>query len=367
MIFVEDFVKFLQNNKINFFSGVPDSCLKTFISYLDKFKKKENLIAVNEGSAVSIGIGYYLSTKKIPLIYMRNSGLSNAINPLISIAHRKVYSIPLLLVIGWRGSKKNQDEPQHQVKGKITPKLLKLLDISFCVLRDKKDLSKLNKLIKKANNKKKTIACLIEKNILKTRKNYSIKIDNKFNVARKDFISNLLRLIPQETRIISTTGYTSRELAQIRKEKKFSKGKDFYMVGGMGHSSMVSLGYSLNSKKQVVCLDGDGSLLMHFGSLRNSAYFANSNLKHILLNNNTHESVGGQTTTASKIDFKSIVKSLGYKNYFKISNNKEINSILQKFLKSVGPSFLEVFISLGTLDNLSRIDNLIKVKDKFMK
>jgi phosphonopyruvate decarboxylase len=139
MIYVEDFVKFLQNNKINFFSGVPDSCLKLFTSYLDKFKKGKNLIATNEGSAVSLGIGYYLSTKKIPLIYMQNSGLGNAINPLISIAHKKVYSIPLLLMIGWRGSKYNHDEPQHQTKGKITPQLLKLLNVSYCVLRKKKD------------------------------------------------------------------------------------------------------------------------------------------------------------------------------------------------------------------------------------
>jgi phosphonopyruvate decarboxylase len=367
MIYVEDFVKFLQNNKINFFSGVPDSCLKLFTSYLDKFKKGKNLIATNEGSAVSLGIGYYLSTKKVPLIYMQNSGLGNAINPLISIAHKKVYSIPLLLMIGWRGSKHNHDEPQHQTKGKITPQLLKLLNVSYCVLRKKKDLIKLQKLIKKARHTKKTVACLIEKNVLKKRKKYLNKIDNKYNISREIFISEFLRLIPHNTRIISTTGYTSRELAQIRNEKKLLKGKDFYMVGGMGHSSMVSLGYSLHSNKQVVCLDGDGSLLMHFGSLRNIAYYANPNLKHILLNNDAHESVGGQVTSASGIDFKSLVRSLGYKNYFKILHNKEINLILKKFLRSKGPSFLEVFISQGTLDNLLRINNLIKIKDQFMK
>ena len=139
------------------------------------------------------------------------------------------------------------------------------------------------------------------------------------------------------------------------------------MVGGMGHSSMVSLGYSLQSNKQVVCLDGDGSLLMHFGSLRNIAYYAKPNFKHILLNNDAHESVGGQATSASGIDFKNLIKSVGYKNYFKISQNKEINSIVNKFLRSKGPSFLEVFISQGTLDNLLRINNLVKIKDQFIK
>ena len=154
---------------------------------------------------------------------------------------------------------------------------------------------------------------------------------------------------------------------QIRKEKKLFKGKDFYMVGGMGHSSMVSLGYSLNSKRQIICLDGDGSILMHLGSLRTFGYLGNSNLKHILLNNNSHESVGGQPTTAIGIDFKKLVKSLGYKNYFKISQAKKINFTIKRFLNSKGPSFLEVLISAGSLDYLSRLNDLIKIKQKFME
>ena len=153
---------------------------------------------------------------------------------------------------------------------------------------------------------------------------------------------------------------------QIRKEKKLYKGNDFYLVGGMGHASMVSLGYSLNSKKQIICLDGDGSILMHLGASRTFGYFGNYKLKHILLNNNVHESVGGQPTTAAGIDFSKLVKSLGYKNYFKISRAKKINFTIKKFLNSKGPSFLEVLISLGTLDNLSRPHDLIEIKKKFM-
>ena len=134
----------------------------------------------------------------------------------------------------------------------------------------------------------------------------------------------------------------------------------------MGHSSMVSLGYSLNSKKQIICLDGDGSILMHLGSLRTFGYLGNSNLKHILLNNNAHESVGGQPTTAAEIDFEKLVKSLGYKNYFKISQTKKINSTIKKFLNTKGPSFLEVLISIGSPDYLARPNDLIKIKKKFM-
>jgi|TARA_B100001971_G_C18178059_1_gene531073 phosphonopyruvate decarboxylase len=367
MILVNELLNILKKNKIFFYTGVPDSVLKDLSSYFDRLDKTKHVIAANEGSAISIGIGYHLSTKKIACVYLQNSGLGNAINPLISVAHKNVYSIPLLLMVGWRGSHKKMDEPQHKVKGKITPQLLKLLDINYCILRKKEDLAKLDKLIKTSYRTKTTVACLIEKDILKTQKKYKQIKKKNFFILRKDFISKLLKQISNNSKIISTTGYTSRELAQIRKEKKLFKGKDFYMVGGMGHSSMVSLGYSLNSKKQIICLDGDGSLLMHLGSLRTFGYLGNSNLKHILLNNNSHESVGGQPTTAEGIDFEKLVKSLGYNNYFKITQTKKINSTINRFLGSKGPSFLEVLISKGSMENLSRPNNLAEIKKKFME
>ena len=366
MIFIEDLINILEKNKIKFFTGVPDSILENLSKYLEKYNKKKHIIATNEGSAVSLGMGYNLSTRKIPCIYLQNSGIGNAINPLISIAHKKIYSIPVLLMIGWRGAPNTLDEPQHMVKGKITTNLLKLLDINFCIIKNKKDLPKLNNLIKKAYKFKKPIACLIGKNILKIKKIKKKSLKKNNLLKRKDFIVEFLKLIPKSSKIISTTGYTSRELLQIREKNNLKNGKDFYMVGGMGHSAMVALGYSLNSKKQVFCLDGDGSMLMHLGSLRTFGYFGNYKLKHILLNNNAHESVGGQVTTASKIDFKNLSKSLGYKNYYRITSQKDIKNILKKFLNSKGPSFLEVLISIGSLPNLLRPDNLIKIKNKFM-
>ena len=120
MIKIESLINSLKKNNINFFTGVPDSILKELSIYLQPKNKKQHIVASNEGAAVSTAIGYYLSTKKIPCIYMQNSGLSNALNPLISIANKKVYSIPLILILGWRGSPRFKDEPQHNVKGKIT-------------------------------------------------------------------------------------------------------------------------------------------------------------------------------------------------------------------------------------------------------
>jgi phosphonopyruvate decarboxylase len=367
MIFVKQLFDTLIKNKISFFTGVPDSVLKNLINCFGALNKKKHIIAANEGSAISIGIGYYLSTKKIPCIYLQNSGLGNAINPLISIAHKKVYSIPLLLMIGWRGAYNKKDEPQHMVKGKITPQLLNLLNIRYCTVRRAEDLNKLKKLISFAKINNTAVACLVEKDVLKTatqnKKNF---LKNKFD-QRKDFIYELLKNAPKNSKIISTTGYTSRELMQIRKEKKLFKGKDFYMVGGMGHAGMVSLGYAINSKNKVVCLDGDGSILMHLGSLRTLGYLGTKNLKHILLNNNSHESVGGQPTTAQGIKFKNLVTSLGYKNYYKVSKKKNFKSTIIRFFKCKGPSFLEVLISNGTINNLERPKNLLEIKKLFMK
>ena len=298
---------------------------------------------------------------------MQNSGLGNAINPLISIAHKKVYSIPLLLIIGWRGSPNQRDEPQHETKGKITPELLKLLDIDYCKLKIKEDLIKLDKLIKKSYKEKKIIACLVEKNVLENKYKINKSPKSKNLPLRKDFLLHFLKKIHSKSKIISTTGYTSRELLQIRKEKKLYKGNDFYMVGGMGHASAVALGYSLCSKKQIICLDGDGSILMHLGSLLTNGKIGNKNFKHILFNNNSHESVGGQITRASEINFYKLVTSLGYKNYFKIYQKDKINLVLKKFLNSKGPSFLEVLISQGSMEVLSRPKNFIQIKSDFLR
>jgi phosphonopyruvate decarboxylase len=139
------------------------------------------------------------------------------------------------------------------------------------------------------------------------------------------------------------------------------------MVGGMGHSSMISLGYSLDSKNQVICLDGDGSLIMHMGSLISTGLKSKSNFKYILLNNGSHESVGDQKIDTYKVNFKNISKSFGYKKYYLAKNKSSFKKNLKYFLQSNGPSFFEVHIKAGFVKNLSRPKNLIKVKEDFIK
>ncbi len=366
MIKVKTLIDILNKNKCNFFTGVPDSVLKELSFVLQNKPKKNHIIATNEGSAISLGIGHYLATKNIPCIYMQNSGLSNAINPLISIAHKKVYSIPLILVIGWRGSPKVNDEPQHNAKGKITEQILKLLKIKYTILRSNSDLKKFDNQIKIAKKNKSIVACLIEQGTLeKSQKTISQK--DFYKLDKTYFLKILLENLDKKTKIISSTGYNSRELMYVRKKYNLKDSRDFYMVGGMGHTTSVATGYSLYSKNRTICIDGDGSFLMHLGSTKTAGTFANNNFKYILLNNNSHDSVGGQSTYASDIDFKKLSQSFGFKKFFCIKNKKNLKKNINNFLSEKNLSFLEVKVTNSKVKKLPRPINLIKIKNQFMK
>lgn len=368
MIDTEKFFRFLKK-KIKFFSGVPDSNLKYLINLFDD-KKVDHHICVNEGSAVAMGIGYYLSSKKIAAVYMQNSGLSNAMNPLLSIAHKKVYSTPLLLIIGWRGSPKSKDEPQHLVKGKITPSLLKLAGIKYIILKNSKSFLDVSKLIEYGKKNNSPVAVLVKNNSLKKTVRYKNEknINQKFNILRKNVIEELCNQIKTKTYIVSNTGFGSRELDQILNQKKNKFIKPFYMIGGMGHTSMVAISNALNKKKfDTICLDGDGSLIMHLGSLINTGNLKLSNFKHILINNYQHESVGGQTSNIGKIAISDIAKNCGYEKTIICKEIKNLKDQINILLKSKKSSFMEVKVLANTSKNLSRPKNFSKIKNSFIK
>jgi phosphonopyruvate decarboxylase len=365
MIEINKLIQLLDKSGTDFFTGVPDSVLKELSISLSKKAKNKHIIAVNEGAAVSIGIGYYLSHKKLPCIYMQNSGLSNAINPLISIADKKVYSIPSILLIGWRGSPGKKDEPQHEVKGKITKEILKLLKIKYVILKNNQSLKKFKVLLNSAKKNKFTIAGLIPQGVIKKGSGFIKK--NKNKIDKLAVIKKILESSTNNTKIISSTGYNSRELFYLRKIYKFKKGKDFYLVGGMGHTSSITLGYSLNNKKKkIICIDGDGSILMHLGSLKTLSDFSTSNIKYVLMNNYAHDSVGGQPTNSEKINFKLLSKSLGFKSYYKIENSKDLGS-LKKIIINKKNCFIEIKVKNSNMKNLPRPQKFLNIKNDFMK
>ena len=364
MICPKKFLEFLEKKNINFFTGVPDSVLKNFTENLPE---KKNYIMANEGLSISLGIGYYLKTKKIPLIYFQNSGLGNAINPLISIAHKNIYSIPMVLLIGWRGAPNTTDEPQHVQQGKSTISFLKNIGIKSVILNKDLNPSKLGRAIDLAKRSSEPIAILVKKNLF-NKTNKKIFVKNSYSLQRSDVIKFILNQISYKTIIFSSTGHISRELNHHIKIKKNKKIRTFFNVGGMGHTSSLALGYSINSKDKIICLDGDGALMMHMGSIANIGTFSKKNFLHILLNNGTHESVGGQTTNSFNINFKKFSQSMNYKSYYSVKNEKDLEKKLPKLLKKKdGPSLCEIFIQNKSIKNLSRPKDFNNLKKLFIK
>ena len=166
MISPKEFYDYLIKKNINFFSGVPDSLLKDICAYIDDNSRvNQHVISANEGNSVAIAAGYHLATGKIPMVYMQNSGLGNAYNPLISLTSKEVYSIPMLLMIGWRGEPGVKDEPQHQKQGQVTKSQLESLDIDYLILDSNSNLEEtVNSCIEKATKQNSPVAILVKKN-----------------------------------------------------------------------------------------------------------------------------------------------------------------------------------------------------------
>ena len=371
MLDCEKFYSLLVDRGIEFFTGVPDSLLKDFNAYIiDNVKNNRHIIAANEGAAIALSAGHYLATKKIGLVYMQNSGLGNAVNPLISLVDKDVYSIPLLLIIGWRGEPNKKDEPQHVKQGRITLKLLDTLEIPYEILPDDIEDVKgsLDKAFKYMNEYKAPYAFVVRKGVFE-KYEYKNKIEQCYDLSREDVIKLIVDKLNDNDIIVSTTGMTSRELFECREQMKQDHHKDFLTVGSMGHASQIALGIAMSTpERQIFCLDGDGSIIMHMGSLGIIGSKSAKNFKHIILNNSTHGSVGGQPTVGGEIDIISMALSCRYKVAYRAETKKElIEKIL--LLKSVeGPALLEVRINEEYRKDLGRPTTSPKEnKETFMK
>ena len=366
------FLDELSNNDINFFCGVPDSLLKNFCLCIDsKIDNEHHITTANEGNAIALATGYHLATKKAGLVYLQNSGIGNSLNPLISLSDQGVYQIPMILLIGWRGEPSISDEPQHVRQGEITESLLKTMGISYEIIDSNSDYKAV--IRNTIDNMKKTsspAAIIVRKNCFdKYQGSNKRSTTPKSSLLREPAIKQIISLSDPNDIFISTTGKTSRELYEIRL-KNNTPPRDFITVGSMGHASSISLGVSIfKPSKRIICLDGDGALLMHLGSMATIGSTAPSNMVHVLLNNGCHESVGGQATVADKINFQDLSKSLGYKYYYRansieslIESWKEINS------KEKGLVFLELIIQPGSREDLARPkENLQQIKQMFME
>lgn len=358
---VEDFIDILGGD---FYAGVPDSLLKPLCNYLMHRYGESNrhhVIAANEGNAVALAAGYYLSTGRIPIVYMQNSGEGNIINPVASLLSTDVYGIPEIFVIGWRGEPGKKDEPQHAYQGKITLSLLEMMQIPYFVLSEDTlvdEVAKAREQFADYLNKGQAVAFVVKNGALKYDKKASYK--NKYSLIREEVIKEIIA-VSDGAPIVSTTGKTSRELYELREQLAVDKAggcthnKDFLTVGSMGHSSSIALGIALQKPGQDIwCLDGDGASIMHMGAMATIGKVHPDNFIHILLNNEAHESVGGLPTAADRIDFLSVAKGCGYDCVWQVRDMVKLRECLQHCKEIQGLRFLEVKVAIGSRNDLGR-------------
>lgn len=366
---VEDFVNALN---CDFYTGVPDSQLKALCNYLMNtygIDEKHHIIAANEGNCTALAAGYHLATGKVPVVYMQNSGEGNIINPVASLLNDKVYAIPTIFVIGWRGQPGIHDEPQHVYQGEITCTLLDLMDIKNFVVSKDTSLEEIQKVMfnfKELLNKGKQVAFVIKKDAL----TYDEKIDynNNNQMAREEIVEHITKITCDDP-IISTTGKASRELFEIREKNNQSHKYDFLTVGSMGHTSSIALGIAINQPdKKIWCIDGDGSVLMHMGSMAVVGSTNVNNLVHIVINNGSHETVGGMPTVAENINLTDIAQSCGYSYVVSVDNFNDLDDELIKIKTLNQLSFIEIKSSIYSRSDLGRPTTTpIENKQNFME
>lgn len=342
----------------DYFVGVPDSQLQALCNHLMAeygIDPRHHLIAANEGNAVALAAGYHLATKRVPVVYLQNSGIGNIINPVASLLNDEVYGIPCLFIVGWRGEPGVHDEPQHRFQGKVTLKLLQDMDIDTFVLDGTTTQEELREKMADFRARfaqGKSAAIVVRKGALTNSR--PVKYGNDYTLKREDAIRQIAAAAGEDP-IVSTTGKASRELFEIREANGQGHKYDFLTVGSMGHSSSIALALAIQKPhSRIWCVDGDGAVLMHLGAMAVLGSVAPQNLTHIVINNTAHETVGGMPTVAGNIDLEKIAEGCGYKWISSVRTAQELDAALSAAKEHKGLELIEVRCALGARADLGR-------------
>jgi phosphonopyruvate decarboxylase len=346
----------IREQGFGFFAGVPDSLLKDFCAYVtDHAPSGDHVIAANEGNAVALAVGHFLGTGRPALVYMQNSGIGNAVNPLLSLADPEVYGIPMLLVIGWRGEPGVKDEPQHVKQGRRMTELLDAMEVPWFLLPPSIDdasgvIAEAGRVMR---NRAGPVAVLVRAGTF-DRYRLARDVVTDFPMNREDAVKCIAGQLQDDDVIVSTTGKASRELYEYR-QATGTVGNDFLTVGGMGHTASIAMGIAkARPERVVVCLDGDGSAIMHMGALAVIGNAGPPNLLHVLINNGSHDSVGGQPTVGYDIDIPGIAIACGYRQALTATTANEVKEQIARLRRDEGPVLLEVKVNKGARDDLGR-------------
>jgi len=349
----------LQDLGIRFFTGVPDSLLNDFCLYLCRnYDREHHVMAANEGNAIGIATGNYMATGHIPVVYMQNSGIGNATNPLLSLAHQTVYSVPMILVIGWRGDPEVKDHAQHKKQGELTPVLMKDMDIPYEILDDDDTvIEKFAWAHQTAKEISSPVALIAKKGIL-TQKEKHQEYPESTLMNREEAIAAVIDVFGNDAIYLATTGRATRELHEQLKEKGISEGHEFLNVGSMGHVSSVALGMAIACpERKIVVFDGDAAAVMHMGSLATIGRYQPRNLIHIVLNNGVNESVGGQPSAGQVIDLTTIAKSCGYTTpSVVVEKCMDLKTMVEILAEADRPGFIDVHVRQGIRQDMPKLD-----------
>lgn len=361
----------LINSGIEFITGVPDTLLNDFCLHVENsWPRDKHVIAANEGNAIGLAAGYHLATGTVPLVYMQNSGIGNTVNPILSLVHQGVYSIPLILLIGWRGEPGRNDHAQHKKQGEITTTLLETMDIPYKVLTDDTEgtIEALKWSLDVAKTSNSPVALIATKGVFEKGEKAGFNSDDKQLLSREEAINIVLNSIPDNSIVVASTGRTTRELFELRNSRHEKHNRDFLNVGSMGHTSSIATGIALATERKVVCLEGDSSAIMHMGSLTTTGVMKPENFMHIVLNNGVHESVGGQKSAGFNVNLTDIAKHCGYVTIEKsVKTIEEINTAIKTFNDSDGPAFMEIIIRKGIRKDMPPLRfDLINSKNELM-
>lgn len=360
MISPKAFHEALAAEGVSFLAGVPDSLLKEFCAYVDAvLPPAQHVIAANEGSAIGLAAGVHLATGGVPLVYMQNSGLGNAVNPLLSLADPEVYGLPMVVMIGWRGTPGEKDEPQHIKQGRVTPALLEAMELPYKVL-DGDPEAAVDIAVWAAETARRTsgpAVILVRKGAFgKAEQKRPARPVSDEMMSREAAISLITESIRSDSTVVATTGMISRELYEQRCLKQQDRSSDFLTVGSMGHASQIGFGIALAApQKDVTCIDGDGAALMHLGGMATIGTARTGNLLHIVLNNGAHDSVGGQPTVAFDITLTDVARACGYQQVEgPLQGEDEIREAVARLTQLPGRRFLEVRVRPGSRADLGR-------------
>ncbi|MDR1429901.1 MAG: phosphonopyruvate decarboxylase [Spirochaetaceae bacterium] len=338
----------LKNEGFDFYSGVPCSFLKDLINYA--VNEAEYVMAANEGDGAAVCAGAWLGGRR-PVLLMQNSGLGNAVSPLTSL--NAVFHIPVLGFVSLRGEPGLGDEPQHELMGVITGKMLEVMNIDHAVLSVVMDtalaqLDAASKIISLG----KPFFFIVKKG---TFTRVALRDDKKppameNGPRRMDMLRAIKEGGGEDAVYLATTGFTGRELYELGDGPN-----NLYMVGSLGCVSSLGLGISLAlPQKKIIVIDGDGSILMRTGSLGVTAYYKPASLLHILLDNRAHETTGGQFTVSSGVDYPLLARAFGYPRSVRVSGPEELLKESAAWKREGGLLFIHAPIRMGSPEKLSR-------------